>query len=213
MLEWIPTPYGEMVPTFNGNLLASKVDPVKEARSWVAHHRRQVESARAHFILGVGAGHHIYELGQTYPDREFICFEYLENLSVSVLYSQIRTLTNVELLVGCDEKKIFKNERVQHALGNLFTIFVHVGSNQIKPEYYLHLRSALTARDWKSFNQVLKFRPPEDLFLNELNFAPKSQSLLSIKEINEFITESTVRQNIELNDAEMIWSALGELVR
>lgn len=214
MLEWIATPYGEMVPKFNGNLLASKVDPLKEARAWVSHHRMQIESAKNHILLGVGSGHHVLELSRQFPESEFICIEYLENLSISHIYVQIRTLPNVELIVGDDEKKILRNERLQKILGDTFTVLSHLNSYKVSEKFYDKTKSTLVGRDWKAFNQVLKFRSEDEMFLNEMNFEPKTQTSISAKEIVEFVGK---RQSIEdqtnLSDSEIIWLTLGELIK
>lgn len=209
MLEWIATPYGEVVPKFNGTLLASKVDPLKEARTWVAHHRKQIESAERHLLLGIGGGHQVMELAMQFPDKEFICIEVLESLSFSNQYAQIRAQTNIELILGRDEKKIFKNERVHKLLGDVFTILKHIPSWQVSPEYYGKIQSAFTAHDWKAFNQALKFRSREEMFLNELNFSQKASDELTAKNIVDFIES----KEGDLSDSEMIWMALGELIK
>jgi hypothetical protein len=209
MLEWVATPYGEVVPKFNGTLLASKVDPFKEARGWVTHHRKQIESADRHLLLGVGGGHQVMELAMQFQDKEFICIEFLESLSFSNQYAQIRAQTNVELILGCDEKKIFKNERVPKLMSEVFTILKHTPSWQVAPEYYAKIQAAFTAHDWKAFNQALKFRSRDDLFLNELNFSPKAGDALTAKDIVEFVDS----KEGDLSDGEMIWMALGELIK
>jgi hypothetical protein len=209
MLEWIATPYGEMVPKFNGTLLASKVDPFKEARVWVAHNKKQIESANCHFILGVGGGHHVLEAARQFPLQEFIAIEFLESLAVSEMYVQLRTLTNVELIVGEDEKKLFRNERVERALSDLFTIISHTHAQKISPKYYQELQDILVGRNWKSFNRVLKFRTEEELFLNEINFEPKKSLNITAKDIISFVQN----KDTELTDSETIWMTLGELIK
>ena len=209
MLEWVATPYGEAVPKFNGTLLISKVDPFKEARTWLSHHVPQIESTDKHVVLGIGSGHHIVEMAVRFHEKEFICIEYLESLSFSAQYNQLRTMPNVELIVGTDEKKIFKNERIQKTLRNVFTILKHPRAIKISEPFYDRVEDILTGHTWKTFNQVLKFRPSEDLFLNEMNFSSKSNNEISAKEIIEFVTG----KNGEHSDNEMIWMALGELLK
>jgi hypothetical protein len=209
MLEWVATPYGEMVPKFNGTLLASKVDPLKEARTWVVHHRPQIESADRHFLLGVAGGHHAAELSRQYPSKEFLCVEYVADLSISVAYAQLRTAVNVEMIVGQDLKNILKNERVQKALGGLFTILTHQPSYGVAKDYYDGLRDALTGRSWRAFNGILKFRSAEEMFLNEINFTPKEDDLVSAKDVVSFVEG----REGEKSDDEMIWLTLGELIK
>jgi len=208
MLEWISTPYGEIIPKFNGNLLASKIDPQKEAKIWVESTRSQIESAKKHFLLGVGAGHHALELSRQYPERDFIFIEKLESLSASPVYVEIRVMSNVELLIGQDEKQILKNERVQRALGDLFTVLAHSPSRNISTEYYSRVLATLTARNWKAFNQVLKFRSEDEKVLNEINFTPKSENVISAKDIINFVSDHATK-----SEAEMIWMTLGELIK
>ncbi len=209
MLEWVATPYGEVVPKFNGTLLASKVDPFKEARAWVSHYRKQIESSDRHLLLGVGGGHQVMEVAMQFQNKEFICVEFLESLSFSSQYAQIRAQTNVELILGLDEKRIFKNERVSKLMSEVFTIIRHAPSWQVSPEYYRRLEMAFTAHDWKSFNQALKFRSRDEVFLNELNFSAKSGGALTAKNIVDFVGT----KEGDLSDNEMIWMALGELIK
>lgn len=209
MLEWISTPYGELVPKYNGVLLASKVDPLKEARGWVSHHKSDLASAPCQIILGVGSGHHVMEAARQFPQNRFIAIEYVKPLSVSQLYAELSTFPNVELIVGEDEKKILKNASVQRALGDLFVILSHFNSYQIASAYYEKLRSLLTARDWPSFNQVLNFRSHEEGELNGLNFTPKPGRSISVRDVVELISN----KDSELTEADTIWMALGELIK
>src|SRR5262249_5495150 len=115
----------------------------------------------------------------------------------------------VELILGSDEKKIFSNERVQKALANVFTIFIHRPSYGISSGHYDRIQTALTGRDWKSFNKVLKFRSEDEIFLNDINFEPKKTDLISALEIIHLIET----KNTDLSDSEIIWLALGELIK
>jgi hypothetical protein len=75
MVEAQASRHGETVLTFQGRYMASSIDPVREAQSWLKYRQNQVRHVDTAFVLGVGAGYHLVALQKFRPDLKIVAID------------------------------------------------------------------------------------------------------------------------------------------
>jgi hypothetical protein len=73
--EWSLSEDKHQILSRDGRLLCSPRNPVKEAIDWVDRNRSLIETTNAVAVVGVGAGHHIQFLEESYPNKKILVFD------------------------------------------------------------------------------------------------------------------------------------------
>jgi len=206
MLEWASGAKGDLIPTWNGRLLASKVDPYKEAKIWVESHADILSYTEGIFVLGLGAGYHIRELQVFYPKVKIIVFEALLDLVSAKSLRSWQENGQVSVYGGDLAWNFFSSSEAKDMLSGLYIVLQHKSSMEINPTFYQNISNRLVGRTWSSYHHILKARGTAS-FLSEVQVTSRDE-LISIKHIMD-----ALKENKNKTSEDVLWSCLSELVK
>jgi hypothetical protein len=214
MLEWERNRSGTQIPKWNGNLLASRVDPVREAKQWVERLRPSMHGLSSAFILGVGGGFHVAELAREFPRVHIVAIDFVKEL-IENLQTNSGGLANVCPVYLENPNEIFSRAAIVDALRASFIVAKHPASSRCFQNQIRDLERNLLGRDPRSFYAHLQARPDDMDFFSRISFpAIRNRGLVEIHN-NKPVTVKSITSHIEvpMNEQGMIWMALAELVK
>lgn len=216
MLDWEQNRSGHRVPRWNGNLLASRADPIREARGWAERHSPLARGVQSIFVLGVGGGFHISELAKQNPKKNIVAIDFVEELVTK--FNSSKPPPEISALYFESASRILSNEDVRAALSLSHTICRHAPSIKCAPEEYSEADRLLLGRDPQAFYSQLQARPEDYGFFGRLEFQPvKKRGLVEVHDrvpvtVTQ-ISKSIKQASPHLDDRSMIWLLLSELTR
>jgi hypothetical protein len=196
---------GHQILRIEGRLLASSIDPIREASVWAAKTAAQVKPDSVVCVLGAGCGYHLLELSRLLPKTRIVVLEPVREIADWVL-AQTPDLGSLTFLVGDNPE--LDLETWSDALFAVSRVFIHGPTSQIHPAWTLRLSRFVLARDRTSFLTQIRARPELLAILDPSKIASMSDEIISIKSLNSlFKHEATDSQERRL------WRALEELIR
>lgn len=94
--EWSLSEDKHQILSRDGRLLCSPRNPIKEAIDWVDRNRSLIDVTNAVAVVGIGAGHHIQFLEESYPNKKILVFD------IDSKYSFIAKTFKSEVVLGID---------------------------------------------------------------------------------------------------------------
>ncbi len=222
---------GHSVLRKDGRLLASSIDPIREANTWVDSILIDgAGDAPRILVFGLGSGYHIVELLKRCSGRTVFVLE-----SDAEIAGQARGLNpEVSQAIICTESnpnKLFDLPSVRIFLKGHFRIAKHGPSCITDPSFYDRAASILLARDRAGFFLQLRDRPElfQALQSNDLetlgshlrstassSTASKSTTMksdaISIKTVLSLLQPVSGKGETVGREA-LLWRALGELIK
>jgi len=118
-----------------GNVtLHSRYNPVKEAESWVEHHRKRIDNAPLVCVLGFGLGYHILELCKATQAYITVFEPALDILKTAFeLMDLTAVLSRVRIITGDEIPRLDKG----------FVVLEHKPSVNLRPEYFKRIHARL----------------------------------------------------------------------
>lgn len=107
-VEFVESEFGP-IPVINGRRLASKRNPIGEARSWV---ERQDQKSKDFVVFGFGAGFHIDELQKSKEAQSFIIFELNPAIATFAKTKGYEVISNSDDLLNLLEQNFPKGFQV-----------------------------------------------------------------------------------------------------
>lgn len=211
MLEIDLAKNGHRILRKNGRLLASSVDPIREAQVWADHVCSIIEPHELIIVLGLGCGYHIEELQTRRPQNQLFVID-----SDPELLSQVHMIcpkvSMVNVLIEANWNELIGSQTFRDAIGGVYRIVKHGPSCQIDEEYFKCVEGLLLGREKISFLYLMKTRPellsildPEKI--TQIMEQPDNEAI-SIKTLSQmFASNSMVRRE------RRIWRVLEELVK
>ncbi len=210
MLEWIESRTSHLIPKQNGTLLCSSIDPMAEAKKWVARQTGDLKSYDVLFVLGLAGGFHINQLAQNFPDSEIIVIEPIKELEKMLLSRRGPVAENITILSGLTLEEIKANVFVRAGLKSLYRVLAYPTSCRLNKDFFEKVENLLLGRDADSFSYHLEGRSHLRRFFETLDiFEDGNSHSITILDI-----ERALRKRSTVLEREgMIFMALRELVK
>ena len=157
MIEIVSAESGEKVLRYQGRLLASRFDPIREAQEWIQSRQRFLKDVRTVFVLGIGSGHHIAELVKSTSAR-IVVLETNEEILNAATDMHGFDNSRVSLNHVPNKRALRKIEAVKIAVTKSFIVLAHAPSFALSADIYKELRAQLLGRDWGNLNWQWKLR-------------------------------------------------------
>ena len=141
-LEFVESEFGP-IPVLNGRRLASKRNPIAEARSWV---ERQDRKSSDLIVFGFGAGFHIEELQKDKEAKSFLIFELNEEIAEYAKTKGYEVITTKEKLL----------QIVEQSFPSDFQVLFHQPSIQQQMQDYDEALYYLCGRKKEGLEKALK---------------------------------------------------------
>lgn len=205
MIEIVSAESGERVLRFQGRLLASRFDPAREAREWIASRREFLNKVRTVFVLGLGSGHHVRELLPATPAR-IVVLEANADVLQAAFDLHGFDAARVGLHHLPNARALRKIDEVKAAVTKSFVVLSHAPSCALAPELYKESRAQLVARDWGNLNWQWKLRGAADFDRTpRIDGGSEALSLHDLEQ-TELVQNSEEREKL-------LFKALRELVK
>lgn len=205
MIEIVSAESGDKVLRFQGRLLASRFDPRREAREWIASRRTFLDKVRSIFVLGVGSGHHIVELLEATSARIIVLETNAEILQAAFDLHQFDP-SRVSLQHISSARNLRKIEEVKAGVVQSFIVMTHAPSFSLSPEIYRDCEAQLIARDWGNLNWQWKLRGSADF-----DRTPRIDGTGNTLSLHD-IEQTELVQNSEERE-KLLFRALRELIK
>jgi hypothetical protein len=158
VIEWIPTPSGDLVPWCDGRFICSKVDPWKEAERWVEACAARVRDVRSAIVLGVAGGFHLSRLRQQFPHLRLVVVERHAAFAQSPSTLVRDALAGTSVLWDPAPPSVLAVAEVREAVLGLYAVLSHPQAVRIDAAYYEQIAAALLGRDPRAFNALAELR-------------------------------------------------------
>jgi hypothetical protein len=205
LIEIVSAETGEKVLRFQGRLLASRFDPRREAREWIASRKKFLGKVRSVFVLGLGSGHHIGELLEA-TQAKIVVLEASADILQASFDLKAFDSGRVSLHHISSARNLRKIEEVKAAVTQSFIVMTHAPSFSLFPEIYKDCQTQLIARDWGNLNWQWKLRGAADFDRTpRIDGTGETLSLHDIEQ-TELVQNSEEREKI-------LFKALRELIK
>lgn len=149
MIETLVGENGHPVIRQDGRLLASRFDPVSEARAWLGRRRDFVDKVKTIFVLGLGSGYHVQALVENTSAHIVVIEPDLQLIEAVTQIHQFAagrvTIEPVQTARG-----LRASQAVRNAVKTSFTVLSHPPSNGANAQFFKDCQAQLTGRDWGS---------------------------------------------------------------
>ena len=181
------SPSGHTIWSENGRALCSRVDPLKEAVSWVDHHAGDITTSQVVIVLGLGCGYHLVELIRRFPIKKILVLESNPELVDEVQELHGSALGTIDILTGKKIESFLESSRLQKALTKIFYLAEFRAGTAPQHDFYENLRNYILARERLGLQYHLRWREnlAEVLDLRAIFMSPNY--LLSIKDLVDSI--------------------------
>ena len=197
---------GKPVLKKNGRLLASSIDPSREAVAWVDGVCRAAGTHDMIVVLGLGCGYHVAELLARRPGSQVIAIENDPAVAAEAL-KFCPELSGATIIVQEDWKKLIDSQAVRDAIGGIYHIAIHGPTSQLEPEFVQAADAFLRGRDKLSFLLLLKARPELVGILDPEAIAKLGPDPVSIKTVSQLFGPHAAGTR-----ERRLWRVLEELV-
>ena len=209
-IERIIAKSGDPVVKYDGRLLASAIDPRREARDWVNRWRDRIAVAERLIVLGWGAGYHLHEIHQQWPALKILAIGCEPDLLSEIHQIHPSMLNEVSFIHCHNESELLPHAEIRQFMRSGFVVLEHSSLPNLNIKGYSEIKNRLIAREPLFFSDWVR-REPRLSRLFPLQIIPggEDQRLLSIKDLERFVGN---RDNSKSKDV-MVVHALRELVR
>lgn len=159
MLNIELTPSGHKVLRHSGRLLASAVDPIGEAKSWVDSIEPSIRAFPQVVILGAGCGYHAVELKKRNPQRHVYVIDTDREILEFAMDAQKSENLEITWCLAHDSQSLASLPAVQKLIGRVFRVIEHKPSVHASPAVYRDLKDFLLGRVLNSIDFHLQARP------------------------------------------------------
>lgn len=206
MITWIESRSG--VPTFlkDDKSLGSRIDPIKEAHSWVDEAVRKVGTSETLVILGCGTGFHCRELMSRRARQSVIVIEKDQEI-VEAALAVCQGLNRDQIVCEEDWTHLVSHWLIRNALGGRCSLLPHGPSYQFNREYFLNVEKLFLGRDLTSFLIQLQARPDMEKLFTKDDLESLGEEPISIKTLQSLLDRSEITST-----ESRIWKVLGELI-
>ena len=202
MLEVIESKTGLPTIRLNDRLLASKVDPRREAEKWAEKMAHELHGIKAAIVLGAGAGYHLSALKAQAPHLDVIALE--ESREIIQFHNKSLELARFGIRLIQLDTDILANESLRKAIGSSYKVIVHPSAQLSFSKSVTAVKDYLNARTKESLVQIGQLRGLEIAENRKL----KSSELISFKDVNLVDKEYEAEVSVET-----INHILGELTK
>ncbi|HEX4926140.1 MAG TPA: hypothetical protein VFV50_18750 [Bdellovibrionales bacterium] len=213
MLEWEEGRTGTRIPKWNGRLLASRVDPLREAVHWADRAEARVRGVRTAFILGLGAGFHVQELAKRFSNLNIIAFEPIAELADD--FNARSSAPNVTVIVPFKGALVLSEPRVADAVCASYVVLRHAPTMKCSEELLTETERWLLGRDDQSFYALLQARRNDLQLFSRLELPELRNRGLSDVRNRKPVTIKSIVPALRpaFDERSQIWLALSELVK
>lgn len=205
MIECVTSQSGLPVLRVNGVLLASRFDPMAEARAWLERRQTLIDSIRTIFVLGWGCGYHVQALRER-TQAKIIVIECNSEIYTTAK-DWIHDLEDVHVEIFEQSADLRLRGAIREGVRRgSFIVLHHPASVHIHPKFYNDCLQQLLGRDWGSLNWQWNVRGRSALG-NPPRIEPKGEPL-TIHDLEA----CEVIENLEERE-KLILNALRELVK
>ncbi len=210
LLERLTSRSGDVVLRLGGKLLASSVDPRKEAKQWLENLKPQLAASDRVLVIGVGSGYHLAELNHEFPRTRVLAITLESDLIDAAREIHGLNVANAEFYSCESEAQVLNSSRIRAFLKSTVCIAPHLPSQAADPVGYqeviarLKMREPLFFSDW-----VCREQRFTNLFPLQSIPGGDEKKLLSIKDLHRFLGDQPKGQPDDI----YLVRALKELVR
>ncbi|HVK62454.1 MAG TPA: hypothetical protein VM432_12930 [Bdellovibrionales bacterium] len=194
---------GHSVLRFDNRLLASSIDPVREAQSWAKKVAAGVRKGDV-CVIGAGCGYHIDELQKLLPKTRIVVIEASSEVAEWVL-SKFTHFKKENFLVGSDPSADL--EAWCDTLFGVSQAFLHGATTQIHTEWSHRMHRFVVARDRNSFLTQVRARPELLAVLDPKKIELMPDEPVSIKTLGSLFQATSID-----SQERRLWRILEELV-
>ncbi|MES2856059.1 MAG: hypothetical protein V4692_09355 [Bdellovibrionota bacterium] len=199
---------GDPVLRIDGRLLASSIDPVREATTWSKNASAKVKSGATVCIVGAGCGYHLREFKKSNPSVRFVVIERSREVADWGL-AQFSDLAAETFLVGENpgESALGTLEEWSERLFAVGAVLVHGPTAQLHPEWTQTVSRFVLARDRTMFLNQMRARPELLAIVDPAKIETMQDRLVSIKTVSELF-------KLDPSDSQerRVWRVLEELI-
>ena len=206
MIEILDAVSGGKVIRFDGRLLASRFDPMREAEAWVDGRADFLANVRTVIVLGLGSGQHVSALLKKTNARILVLEANEEILEAG---QNINSFDPVKVRVEhfTSARSLRSSEAVKAAVKESFVVLIHPASLAVNKDLYESCRAQLLGREWGALNWQWNLRGAPAFDANP-RIDAISDSPLTIYDLEQ----TELVQNSEERER-LLFKALRELVK
>lgn len=208
MIEVLSGERGHAVVRVNGRLLASRFDPVAEARDWLARRMAFLDRVRTVFVLGIGAGYHVAALAERTQAKIHV-IEPDPELAGAVARIHAFAPERIAIEIVEDVRALRASSAARLAVKRSFVVLDHPPSVALRPEWFAEIGTVLRARDWGSLTWQWRIRDGRDFDgVPRVERSSSQGGPLTIYDLEqtELVQNSSAREGL-------LFKALRELVK
>jgi hypothetical protein len=208
VLDWVSSSRGDAIPRWDGRLVTSRIDPWREAETWVAAQAARIHDARTVLVFGIAGGFHVDRLCRQCPGKPIIVIE-AEPAFLSSPSSVIRDLVQrIAVHAGVDPPALLGLADVQTAVKDVYAVLPHPQAARINPLYYRRASAVLLGREVESFNDLSRIRGSACRLPPSPNPANEPAAAISVRTIVDAADPAAA----SVTDETRIWLCLRELL-
>lgn len=209
-IERITAKSGDLIFKYDGRLLSSAIDPIREAREWVNRWRSRIATSQRLVILGWGSGYHLSEIAREWPLLKILAIGAEPELLTELHMIPDQFSRTITFATCAEATELLSINEVRQFMRQSFTLLEHSSLTNLNVSLYSEIKERLLAREPMFFSDWVR-REPRLMQMFPLQAIPGGEvtQILSIKDLERFIN---VRQNLKSKDV-MIVRALRELVK
>lgn len=195
---------GHPILRFEGRLLASSIDPIREANTWAKRAFEEARGAESVLVIGLGCGYHVEELRALAPAMQiFVAEPSMEVVDWNL--ANHPNLSREKILVGSDFSQLLVEWT--DALSMTTAYLVHGASAQIHPEWTDSVLKFVLARDKTAFLTRIRALPNLLAILDPDRIAAMNEEPVSINTLRGLFRADPVD-----SQERRLWRVLEELV-
>lgn len=202
---------GRRVLRKDGRLLASSMDPIKEAGTWADQALEGLEPNETLVVLGLGCGYHVEAALALRPDLSLLVIERDEQIA-RWASEFCPSIPRFDVIVEPDWMRLGESGRVRDVLCGVFRMRPHLPSVLADREYYGRAERFFLGRDKTSFLLQLRSRPDLFALLDADRIAALEEGTISIKTLAGLFNSSP-GSSVGPSKERRLWKLLEELVR
>lgn len=206
MIKWIKSKSGQSVPVLNGLNLCSTVNPVQEAKKWADSNRELIQDFEYIFVLGIAGGFHIEAIQKINPKAIITIIEKEQELAKKFEYSFNHL---VSILINPTAEDIKRYEAFHSIFEQCsYCVLAHEASVGHDRKYYNTLREFIIGRSQEGIQYISSLKSRKNPYFKKII----EEFEISGNESIIDITEKIKKRQISLEDEDLIWMSLRELV-
>jgi len=193
------------IAKWQGKHLCSSVNPLQEAKQWVAKHASRARGVRQILVLGAGCGYHLAALQKEFPEQKILVIETCAELIEFAKTENALELHDVQFAQVSDIESFTRNSKVQRLMKNEYSVLKFAPATITNDQLYRAIENLVLGREEQGFNFILAHRPDLQVLFQPAR-PTDTRELISIKNI-----ETALQPNQD-NTSGLVVKALRELI-